>query len=144
MILRFRKLDPLAKDPIKGTDGAAGWDLSCVDFYRDVMNDVFVYRTGIAIELPHGQYAQLHARSSIYKTTLVLVDGVGVIDSDYRGEILAKFYSRPSEDGQRIYGIGDRVCQLVFPRYEGEIDWLEVDELSPTKRGENGFGSSGR
>ena len=143
MILRYKRLNPLAKPPFRGSEWAAGWDLSCVDFYKDILNEIYVYKTGLAIELPRGQYGALNARSSIYKTTLVLVDGTGIIDADYRGEIIAKFYSRPSEHGERLYRIGDRICQLILPRYEGEIEWLEVDNLSPTKRGSGGFGSTG-
>ena len=142
MIIRFKKLDPMAKDPVRGSEWAAGWDLSCVEFYKDHLADVYVYRTGIAVELPRGYVGLLFPRSSIYKYTLSLTNAVGVLDCDYRGEILFKFASRPSDHPDWVYGIGDRIGQLIVMPVP-EIAFLETDTLSETKRGAGGYGSSG-
>lgn len=142
MILRFKKLDPLAKAPIRGSEWAAGWDLSCVDFYRDIMNDVYVYRTGIAIELPRGHVGLLFPRSSVYRYTLALTNCVGVLDADYRGEILFKFARRDVEYGERLYAVGDRIGQIIVMPIP-EVAYMEADKLSETKRGAGGYGSTG-
>lgn len=141
MIIRFKKLDPLAKAPLRGSEWAAGWDLSCIGFSKDPFADVYVYRTGIAVELPIGYVGLLFPRSSIYKYTLSLTNAVGVLDCDYRGEILFKFSSRIS-DNERLYNIGDRIGQIIVMPVP-EIAWLEAEKLSATKRGTGGYGSSG-
>jgi len=142
MILRYQKLDPMAKAPVRGSEWAAGWDLACVDFYRDLMNEVYVYRTGIAIELPRGHVGLLFPRSSVYKYTLSLTNCVGVLDADYRGEILFKFALRGGEYGERLYGVGDRIGQIIVIPIP-EVAYMEADKLSETKRGAGGYGSTG-
>ena len=142
MILRFRKLDPLAKEPVRGSEFAAGYDLSCTNFYFDPMAQVYVYKTGVAVELPRDHVGLLFPRSSIYKYTLMPTNCVGVIDPDYRGEIMFKMSRRDCEEGERLYGIGDRIAQLIVVPYL-TVEWLESPTLSPTKRGEGGYGSTG-
>ena len=93
MIIRFKKLYPAAVAPTRGSAHAAGYDLTAVGCEWDYDHKVMVYHTGIAVEIPRGYAGFLFPRSSIYKRSLVLSDSVGVIDADYRGEILVKFAS---------------------------------------------------
>jgi dUTP pyrophosphatase len=79
-------------------------------------------------------------RSSIYKTSLILSNCVGIIDSGYRGSIMLKF--QYIEEGL-VYEIGDRVGQIIIIPYP-QIEFKEVDELSATERGLGGYGSTGK
>ena len=108
-----------------------------------------VYGTGLAFEIPLGFVGYIFPRSSNAKKDLILSNSVGVIDSGYRGEVMFKF--KPSdyfainrdnvyEDGP-IYSIGDRVGQLIIMPIP-KIEFIEVDELSRTDRGIEGFGST--
>ena len=103
---------------------------------------------GFALEMPEGVHAFILARSSMgLKTKLVCPNGVGLIDSDYRGEVCMLYREiNPDYDGSSwiqedaIYH-GDRIAQLLF---NVPVELVQVDELTPTERGENGFGSTGR
>ena len=144
VIIRFRKVHENAVDPVRGSEWAAGWDLSACATDWDDVNKVRVYHTGIAAEIPRGYVGLLLPRSSIYKKTLVQTNCVGVIDPDYRGEILVKFALRYHSEieSPRLYELHERIVQLVIvPMLE--VEWLEVDTLSETARGEGGYGSSG-
>ena len=102
------------------------------------------YGTGLAIEIPEGFVGLVFPRSSIRKTDLSLSNSVGVIDSGYRGEIQATFNQKSlSKDGQILYGVGDRICQLMIIPHP-HVDFIEVQELNNTERGEGGFGSTGK
>lgn len=98
------------------------------------------FGTGLAVEIPKGYVGLIFPRSSCYKAGMLLTNCVGVIDSDYRGEIKAVFVS----DGQyRQYEVGDRVCQLVISPVPA-VKFVEVQELSRTERGAGGYGSTGK
>lgn len=143
MLVRFKKLHPEARAPERATDGAAGFDLTAVEITRDEKNNVHSIDTGIAVEIPHGFVGLLFPRSSIFKTGQILANCVGVIDSDYRGPIKLNF--SPLKDAllQPPYQVGDRVGQLILmPILEVELE--EANDLEETKRGQGGFGSSGR
>ena len=101
-----------------------------------------VIPTGIFIELPEGYEAQVRARSGLsINHGIGLVNGVGTIDSDYRGEIKVPLINW----GAAPYKIekGDRIAQMIIARYE-RISWESVEELGETMRNEKGFGSSGK
>ena len=135
--LKFKVLDENVKEPTRGTPGAAAYDLYAT---RCNLSDRFVeYGTGLSIEIPPGYVGVLAARSSVSNVGMWLCGGVGILDSDYRGEIRARFYRGPGSD---IYEIGERVCQLMIIPI-AEVSLERVDELSTTERGEGGFGSSG-
>ena len=144
MIIRFKKTLEAAKDPVRGSEWAAGWDLSACATDWDDINKVLVYHTGIAVEIPRGYVGMLFPRSSIYKYTLTQTNCVGVIDADYRGEILVKFALRYHSEieSPRLYGLGERIVQLVIVPVP-EVAYIEADILSETKRGSGGYGSSG-
>ena len=142
MKIQFKKLVPEAQKPKFGKPGDAGADLvaTSVDFSRD-NNSQIVYGTGLAVEIPEGMVGLVFPRSSIRNYDLVLSNGVGVIDSGYRGEIMATFnLKNPWSD---IYKVGDRIAQLVIVPVP-LVQYTEVEELSETQRGEQGHGSTGR
>ena len=140
--VKFRKLVPEAVTPQYAQDGDAGLDLTATS-YR--MGDTFIeYGTGIAVEIPTGHVGLLFPRSSITKAPagVSLKNSVGVIDSNYRGELLVRF-DLPYSD--RVKGslpdVGDKVAQLLIIPYP-TVYMEEVQELSDTNRGHGGFGST--
>lgn len=117
--------------------GDAGMDLKSTSaLYEDKH---ITYGTGLAIEIPEGHVGLLFPRSSIYKTSQLLANSVGVIDSGYRGEI--KFKLTRSSDALE-YNVGDRIGQLIILPYP-KIELIEVEGLSWSARGVDGFGSTG-
>lgn len=121
----------------RGTDGAAGMDLMATS--RTVSETKVVYGLGVAIAIPEGYVGFLLPRSSIINKGLRLANSVGVIDSDYRGEVKAVFELK---DYGPMYLVGEMVCQLVVVPYIN-FNFTECEELSNTERGEKGFGSTG-
>ena len=142
MQIKFKKLSPEAVAPKQGTPGSAGFDLTAISMHWDEKYSVCEYGTGIAVEIPLGYVGLCFPRSSIFRTGTFLSNGVGVIDSDYRGEIKAKFYDRIGVDG-KMYSVGDRIVQLVIVPIP-EVDYIEAPDLSETERGTGGYGSTGK
>lgn len=145
MQVKFKKLHEKATLPVYSSNEAAGMDITCVDYDWDwdETAEIISYKTGIAVEIPKGYAGFIFPRSSIRKVTLSLANSVGVVDSDYRGEIIASFRKTKEDDSFKRYEVGERCCQLIIlpvPR----IDPVFVDELSDTVRGEGGFGSTGK
>ena len=129
--------------PSYETIGSAGMDL------RANLSQTIAIRplerllipTGLSIELPIGYEAQIRPRSGLsYKKGLTCVNAPGTIDSDYRGEINVIMINLSTSI--QIIEHGDRIAQMVITQYES-IRWEEVSELSSTKRGAGGFGSTG-
>lgn len=160
MKVQFKKLVPEALSPKFGKPGDAGADLTAIsiDLSRDGQ---VVYGTGLAVEIPEGMVGLVFPRSSIRNMDLVLSNAVGVIDSGYRGEIMATFnlldtimktedvdldhVAKHVKQGEywNIYNIGERICQLVIVPVP-LIEYAEVTELSETERGTGGHGSTGK
>jgi len=145
MELKIRKLREGAKIPRRATSGSAGMDLyACIDEPITLApGQLAVVPTGIAIELPDNTCAAfLYARSGLgVKHGICLSNGVGVIDSDYRGEVCAGLCN--VSDKPYVIEPDERVAQIVIaPVLTPDI--IEVDELSDTQRGAGGFGSTGR
>lgn len=140
MKVKFKKLVSHASTPKYSKEGDAGLDLVAVDTYYDRDYSFVEYGTGVSVEIPEGHVGLLFPRSSISKTNFSLANSVGVVDSNYRGEIKLRF--RTSEYSGIEYDVGDRVGQLVIVPYP-KIDLVEVSELSDSNRGAGGFGSSG-
>ena len=132
---------PKAEDLIYGTPGSVGIDLIATDYRYDHDRKVHEYGTGIAIELPEGYEGQIRPRSSNAKTSLILANSIGTIDTDYRGELIVKF--KEVDDRGVFYNVGDRIAQLVVMPVP-KVKLIEKSELSGTKRGDGGFGSTGR
>ena len=142
--LKLKKLRPHAVLPVRATSGSAGLDLSaCIDAPMTLApGQRALIPTGLAAAIPAGTAGMIYARSSLgVKHGIALSNGVGVIDSDYRGEIsvgLCNFSSEP-------YTIqpGERIAQLVLhPVLLLPVE--EADSLDETARGAGGFGSTGR
>lgn len=145
LTVNFELRHPNAVPPAYATDGSAGLDLVAVTREWDSEHQVFVYDTGVAVEIPEGYVGYIFNRSSVYRTQLLLANAVGVVDSDFRGTI--KFMYRdlnisPLYEGS-IYEVGDRIGQLVIMPYPKIIPVI-TDVLSSTQRGMKGFGSTGR
>ena len=141
--VKFRKLVPEAVTPEYAQNGDAGLDLTATSFR---FTDTFMeYGTGIAVEIPTGHVGFLFPRSSITKAPsgVSLKNSVGVIDSNYRGEILVRF-EKPTHETyveNHIPVVGDKVAQLIILPYP-KVYFEEVIELSDTNRGDGGFGST--
>ena len=154
MEVKIKKLKPNAVIPTYAKDGDAGMDLVATEIIKDTPEQI-TYGTGIAVEIPKGFVGLVFPRSSIRKTGLQLSNSVGVIDSGYRGEIQATFNkifgSERMYDEMKVketqpneyYKVGDRIAQIMIIPYP-PIEFIEVDELSDSERGEGGFGSTGK
>lgn len=140
MMVRFKKTSPFAVEPTKATSESAGFDLVAISV--DVTEDFIEYDTGIAIELPMGFSGLLFPRSSVSKKELFLANGVGLIDSDYRGTLRFRFRYNPDGDADKRYKVGDKVGQLVVLPLP-KIEFRETSILSDSVRAEGGFGSTG-
>lgn len=141
--LKIKRLHPDAVIPSYAKDGDAGLDLTAVSKEKGP-NGICTYGTGLAIEIPYNYVGLIFPRSSIHKYELSLTNCVGVIDSGYRGEVMAKFRNTDwTGDNNSTYDIGDRIMQLIVLPYP-KVIVKEVDELSSTERGEGGFGSTGK
>jgi dUTP pyrophosphatase len=135
--IKIKKLHKDAVIPTKAHATDAGCDLYATSCHYD--NGLIIYGTGIAVEIPEGYVGLVFPRSSIANTHLTLSNSVGVIDSGYRGEVMAKF----RKGGTRGYNVGDRIAQLIILPYP-EVVFEEADELSESDRGTGGYGSSGK
>ena len=153
--IKIKKLHPEAKIPTYGTDFSAGADMYALG-EPTITNQYIEYKTGIALEIPTGAVGLIFPRSSISKYDLSLANAVGVIDSDYRGEILFRFkYKNPKvtfcATGQEpttrfdnvIYQSGDRIGQLIVIPVQ-QIHFIESDTLEESGRGTGGYGSTGK
>lgn len=143
MNVKVKKVHEKAIIPEYQSNGAACVDLVAVSSKVEPspMGLLQVYDTGLAFEIPENHVGLVFPRSSVTtKTTLMLGNGVGVIDSDYRGTI--KFqYRQINQSHRKVYEIGDRIGQLmILPA--PIMNFIEVDELSNTERGEDSFGST--
>lgn len=144
-MIKFKKLTDTAITPTRGTEGAAGWDLYAdTRIFQENENQIW-YDTNIAVEIPKGFVGLLFPRSSVSKTDLRLANCVGVIDSDYRGNIQFRYDLRRNirMDGLKYLELGERIGQLVIVPYNSD-ELQEVEELSDTERGEGGYGSTGK
>jgi dUTP pyrophosphatase len=137
MIVKIKKLHPNAVIPSYSKPGDAGLDLTCVNKDFEYERGLLTLYFGIAIEIPEGHVGLLFPRSSIYKKDAMLSNGVGVIDSGYRGEVMAKFRANSIEE----FSVGERCVQLMIIPYP-EVEFEEVNELSETERGTGGYGST--
>lgn len=139
--INVKKLNNDAIIPTKGTKFSAGYDLYANESVQINPGDVQKIRTGLAIEIPTGYFGAVYARSGLAtKQGLRPANCVGVIDSDYRGELIVALFNDSTVS--REVNKGDRIAQIVITPYF-PFEFNEVDELSDTERGEGGFGSTG-
>ena len=154
MQVKIKKLHKDAVIPSYAKHGDAGMDLTATSKEYDEHGNV-VYGTGLAFEIPDRYVGYVFTRSSNSKKDLSLSNSVGVIDSGYRGEVLFKFkplaYKAENEKGSyklsmdhiEQYNVGDKIGQLIIMPIP-KIEFIEVDELSESDRGDGGFGSTGK
>ena len=144
MTVNVKKLRPKAMLPLRGSADAAGADLfACLESEAVLApGETLRVPTGIAVEIPAGYVGLVFARSSVAtKRGLAPANKVGVIDSDYRGEVLVALFNHGSEP--QSVAPGERIAQLVIVPYL-TAEFAEAETLSDTLRGDGGFGSTGR
>ncbi len=133
-----------ARLPTRGSEYAAGWDLyaleeSVVPFRKSVK-----LRTGLRVAIPVGYEGQVRARSSLGSKGLILPHSIGTIDADYRGELFV-LMTWIGEGESYTVKAGERIAQLLIsPIPEVSFKEVSIAQLGDTKRGEGGFGSTGR
>lgn len=140
MQVKIKKLSNEAVIPTQGTIGSAGFDLTAISM--NIVNEgdygYIEYGTGLAVAIPDHHAGLIFPRSSLSNTGLILANSVGVIDSDYRGEVKLRFKYIA---GTKHYNIGDRIGQLVITKLPS-VMFKEVEELNDTERSDKGFGST--
>ena len=144
MKLCFKKLDPRATIPTYGSDLAAGADLRAVlDAPVTIKpNESVLIHTGIAVAIPAGYVGLVYARSGIAcKRGLAPSNKVGVIDADYRGEIMVSLHNHGTTE--QTIDPDERIAQMVITPFI-HCEYEETDNLDDTERGTGGFGSTGR
>lgn len=142
-VIRVKKLDARAELPVFGSEFAAGADLrACLDGDLTIApGQTALIHTGLALEIPAGYAGLVYARSGLAtKRGLAPANKVGVIDADYRGEIMVALHNHGAES--QTVGHGERIAQLVVTPFLA-VDYEEADELTDTARGAGGFGSTG-
>lgn len=141
--IKIKKLNPKAIIPTYGSEYSAGADLyACMDMAQTINpGETFLIKTGISMEIPVGYVGLIYARSGLAtKKGLAPANKVGVIDSDYRGELMVALYNQ--SDSPKVIEPGERIAQLVITPYiTGKF--VETETLSDTIRGTGGFGSTG-
>jgi dUTP pyrophosphatase len=140
--IRFKKLNIKAVVPTKVHKDDAGFDLTAIS-QKEVQGydkGYLEYGFGLAVEIPKGYVGIMLPRSSICRMGLYLVNGAGVIDSGYTGEIKAIF--KRTLTGKQQYKVGDKVAQLIILPFP-QVEWEEVEILKTSSRKDQGFGSTG-
>lgn len=130
--------------PSYGTEHSAGLDLHCKTV-KDIVikpKETVKIHTGLKVEIPEGYFGAVYPRSSTgVKKQLMLANTIGVIDSDYRGELMIFFYNYG--ENEQVIKNGDRLAQLIIQPYL-KCQIVESENLSDSQRGEGGFGSTGQ
>lgn len=143
MKVQFRKLDPRAVTPTYGSADAAGADLyALLDTPLTLAaGETALVHTGLAVEIPAGYVGLVCARSGLAtKRGLAPANKVGVIDADYRGELMVALHNHGTT--HQTIDAGERIAQLLILPYL-TAEFTETDELTDTARGTGGFGSTG-
>lgn len=141
--IAVKKLRPGAMLPTYGSEYAAGADLyACLEAPVTIQpHETILVPTGLSFEIPAGWAGMIHARSGLAtKRHLAPANKVGVIDSDYRGEVMVSLHNH-SQLPQTVEP-GERIAQMVIMPYLA-AQFFEAEELSDTVRGTGGFGSTG-
>ena len=173
-VIKFKKLSEEAVIPKRETDGSVGMDLSTTGKFDKGTNNVYYWKTGLSVEPPEGCYFEIHPRSSLHKKGWMLVNSTGIIDTDYRGELIVPllpiyknitprnvpftnsvqieehpttgggiFGEQRSDIQQIMLEPKTRIAQLILRKNElVGMDIKEMQDLTNTKRGSGGFGST--
>ncbi len=142
--IQIKLLNKNAKIPTYGSNDAAGADI-CANIDTAITikpHETVFIKTGLAFAIPKGLVGLVYARSGLScKQGLAPANKVGVIDSDYRGELMVALHNHSEE--KRIINPNDRIAQIVFTPYI-KASFIETDNLDETIRGNGGFGSTGK
>ena len=144
MTIKYKRLTENAVAPVKAHASDAGLDLTCTSVDTEINECgqlILVYHTGLALEIPEGYFGAIVPRSSIFKKSLMQCNHIGVVDSNYRGEVLVKMRTT-TDVVPAIYKPQERFAQLLILPVP-DVQFEESDELSSTDREEGGFGSTG-
>lgn len=150
MKIKVKRLHRNAVIPHYAIEGDAGMDLIATTKMHDRYGNL-VFGTGLAFEIPEGYVGLIFPRSSVCKTTHLLTNCVGVIDSGYRGEVTLKFKTAIKdaqlpifdETSVETYEVGNKIGQIIVLPYP-HVLFEEVEELSDSQRGAGGYGSTGK
>ena len=142
--IKIKRLSDTAKIPTRESNCAAGYDL-----YADIPEDITInphetmkINTGVAMEIPEGYFGGIAARSGLAtKEGLRPANCYGIVDSDYRGQIIVALHN--DSDVERVVTPQERIGQIIIQPYLN-VTFCEVDDLTETERGSNGFGSTGK
>jgi dUTP pyrophosphatase len=140
--MKIKKIREGVKLPEYQTDGAAGFDFhAAIDKSITLKHgEIYAFPTGLGVEIPMGYELQIRPRSGLaYKHHVTMLNGVGTVDSDFRGEMHVLLVNLGKKDF--VVEPGMRIAQGVVNKFE-KVEWVEVEELSETQR-EGGFGSTG-
>ena len=144
MIVKVKKINPSAILPTYGSPQSAGADLYALlegDALTIAAGETALIGTGLTLEIPEGYVGLVYARSGLAtKKGLAPANKVGVIDSDYRGELKVALFNQSGKE--QTISAGERIAQLVIAPYLSAV-FEEADALSDTARGAGGFGSTG-
>ena len=152
MKVKFKRLHKDAVIPSKKIEDDFCFDLTAVT-EEEIAPNVWRYGFGFALQIvnnmriePIKEYCSLcfsiRPRSSVWKTGMILSNCIGTIDEGYTGEISAVFYH--VMPNMERYHVGDRIAQLYFDQTTKFLDFIEVNKLDETERGDGGYGSTGK
>lgn len=144
MLIKIKKLNEKAIIPTRGSHQAAGYDLyACAG--QDIViapHSTVKVGTGISMAIPDGYFGAVYARSGLSsKQGLRPANCVGVIDSDYRGELIVALHN--DTEAEKIIDKNERIAQIIVLPYLS-VEFQETDQLDETERGAGGFGSTGK
>ena len=145
MVVRFKRAEPGAKEPIKMTLGSSGYDLHASQKYTIYAGTIVAVSTGLILEIPDGYEGQIRSRSGLALKGVTVANAPGTIDSDYRGVIKVLLrvdaHKKPFDVKP-----GDRIAQLIIAKVE-DPTWIEdstiTDAIGENERGSGGLGSTG-
>jgi dUTP pyrophosphatase len=141
IILKIKKLNNKAKVPKLATDGSACFDLSTTEDVMITKGKLVKVHTGIAVEIPTGYCLEIYPRSGVAGRGVIIPNSPAIVDSDYRGELMVNMYGL-FVDRIEVFGAGARIAQAKLVKLN-QTNIQVVSNLSETKRGEGGFGSTG-
>lgn len=141
--IKVAKVRPDVLDLTKGTPGSSGYDIRSMIDLTIKPGQIYLIPTGFSLEMPNNMEGQIRSRSGLAKKGIVVANGIGTIDSDYRGEIYIMIISLLDKDYTIEYH--EKIAQIVFMELP-EVQFENTPQLliKPTDRGEGGFGSTGR
>jgi dUTP pyrophosphatase len=139
--IQFLRTDKRAVLPTRGNSFAVGHDLTAISVYKKIGSKITLYDTGLQCKPPTGYYTEIHGRSSIVKTGYTVSNCVGIIDEDYRGQLIIAVTK--VDDTFPDLEVPFVKCQLILRKAE-YYESKEVESLDETERGSGGFGSTDR